>query len=84
MLLGTNALDAKQGLTDNDWEVVQVKRAMIESSSKVVSLAIAEKLNTVQRIRVCETKDIDVLITELDPESPELIPYKKNGLKLLL
>ncbi len=82
--LGTNALDAKQGLTDNDWEVVQVKRAMIESSSKVVSLAIAEKLNTVQRIRVCETKDIDVLVTELDPHSPELAPYKKNGIKILL
>lgn len=82
--LGTNALDAKQGLTDNDWEVVQVKRAMIESSSKVVSLAIAEKLNTVQRIRVCETKDIDVLITELDPQSPELAPYKKSGIKIHL
>ena len=82
--LGTNALDANQGLTDNDWDVVQVKRAMIESSSRVVSLAIAEKLNTVQRIRVCETKDIDVLITELDPDSPELIPYKNNGIKTLL
>ncbi|HMU73467.1 MAG TPA: DeoR family transcriptional regulator, partial [Ferruginibacter sp.] len=82
--LGTNALDANQGLTDNDWDVVQVKRAMIESSSRVVSLAIAEKLNTVQRIRVCETKDIDVLITELEPDSPELIPYKNNGIKTLL
>jgi len=82
--LGTNALDARQGLTDNDWEVVQVKRAMIESSSKVVSLSIAEKLNTVQRIRVCETRDIDVLVTELDPGSPELVPYTNNGLKLLL
>lgn len=80
--VGTNALDVEIGLTDNDWEVVQVKKAMIESSSKVVSLAISEKINTSQRIKVCETTDIDILITELEPESPLLDAYKKNGLKL--
>ncbi len=81
--VGTNALEAEHGLTDNDWEVVQVKKAMIESSAKVVSLAISEKINTTQRIKVCETKDIDVLITELDPSSPLLSPYKKLDLKIL-
>lgn len=81
--LGTNALDLEHGLTDNDWEVVQVKKAMIDSSAKVVSLAISEKINTVQPIRVCETKEIDVLVTELDAESKLLAPYKTNGLKLL-
>jgi DeoR/GlpR family transcriptional regulator of sugar metabolism len=80
--VGTNALDVERGLTDNDWEVVQVKKAMIESSSKVVSLAISEKINTSQRIKVCETADIDILITELEPESPLLDAYKKTGLKL--
>jgi DeoR/GlpR family transcriptional regulator of sugar metabolism len=81
--LGTNALDIEHGLTDNDWEVVQVKKAMIESSDKVVSLAISEKINTMQRIKVCEIKDIDILITELDEGSPVLCPYKKAGLEIL-
>lgn len=81
--VGTNALDFKQGLTDNDWEVVQVKKAMIETSSKVVSLAISEKINTIQPIKVCDTTDIDVLITELDPASALLAPYKKLGLQIL-
>jgi DeoR/GlpR family transcriptional regulator of sugar metabolism len=80
--VGTNALDFKQGLTDNDWEVVQVKKAMIETSSKVVSLAISEKINTIQPIKVCDTTDIDVLITELDPASALLAPYKKLGLQI--
>ena len=30
LFLGVNAIDAEQGITDNDWEVVQVKKAMIE------------------------------------------------------
>lgn len=81
--LGINALHTEYGLTDNDWEVVQVKKAMIETSAKVVSLSIAEKLNTSQRIKICGIKDIDVLITELDATSPMVEPYKKAGLEIL-
>lgn len=81
--VGTNALEVNSGLMDNDWEVVQVKKAMIEASAKVVSLVISEKLNTTQRIKVCDIKDIDVLITELDGVAPVLEPYKKAGLEIL-
>lgn len=72
--LGTNGIDAKEGITDSDWEVVQVKKAMIKSSAKVVILSIAEKLNSVQKMRVCGLRDINYLITELDklPESFDL------------
>src|SRR5690606_24201064 len=63
--LGTNAIDIENGVTDNDWEVVQLKKAMIESSRKVVCLAIAEKINTYQPIQICDLSKIDILITEL-------------------
>ena len=81
--VGTNAIEVEHGLTDNDWEVVQVKKAMIESSKKVVSLAISEKINTTQSIKVCNTKDIDVLITELENTSPLLLPYKQKNIEIL-
>jgi DeoR/GlpR family transcriptional regulator of sugar metabolism len=81
--VGTNAIAVDNGLTDNDWDVVQVKKAMIEASTKVVSLSISEKINTTQRIKVCETKDIDVLVTELDSDDALLKPYKKAGLQIL-
>ena len=82
-ILGTNALNTLNGLTDNDWDVVQVKKAMIESSDKVVSLSISEKLNTSQRIKVCDLKEIDILITELQPSHEMLVEYKKTGLEIL-
>jgi DeoR/GlpR family transcriptional regulator of sugar metabolism len=81
--LGTNAIDVEQGITDNDWEVVQLKKAMIESSKKVVCLSISEKVNTVQPIRVCSLKDIDMLITELPADNPLLKPYADAGLEIL-
>lgn len=81
--LGINAIDIENGLTDNDWDVVQVKKAMIESSAKVVALTISEKINTIQRIRVCNTDELDVLISELAPEEALFEPYKKAGLTIL-
>lgn len=81
--LGINALNVAEGITDNDWEVVQLKKAMIEASVKVVSLAISEKLNTSQRIKICDLNKINVLITELDEEAEVLKPYKMAGLEII-
>lgn len=81
--LGTNAIDIQSGVTDNDWEVVQLKKAMIESASKVVCLAIAEKINTYQPIQICPLNKIDILITELSPDDPLLKPYANAGIELL-
>ncbi|MBS1760757.1 MAG: DeoR/GlpR transcriptional regulator [Bacteroidetes bacterium] len=81
--LGTNAIDAEIGISDNDWEVVQLKKAMIESSKKIVSLTIAEKINTVQPIQICGLSDIDTLITELEPTNPLLKQYIDQGIEVL-
>lgn len=81
--LGTNAIDLKHGITDSDWEVVQLKRAMIESSQRVIGLSIAEKLNTIQPIHICEATKIDTLITELPADDPSLKPYSEAGIKIL-
>jgi len=80
--LGTNAIDIDQGITDNDWEVVQLKKAMIESSKKVVCLTISEKINSVQPIKVCGLNEIDMLVTELSPEDTLLKPYINAGVKV--
>lgn len=81
--LGTNAIDIQNGVSDNDWEVVQMKKAMIESARQVVCLSIAEKINTVQPIQICELNKIDILITELPPADPRLKPYADAGIQLL-
>jgi DeoR/GlpR family transcriptional regulator of sugar metabolism len=81
--LGVNAIDLEHGITDNDWDVVQVKNAMIEASSKTVVMSISEKLNSHHRIRVCGIDGIDILITELDPSHTMLDPFRLDGLTIL-
>jgi DeoR/GlpR family transcriptional regulator of sugar metabolism len=81
--LGTNSIDADKGITDLEWEVIEVKRAMIACAHKTVSLAISEKLNTIQRLQVCKMEEINTLITELYPEDPLLQSYKSKGITIL-
>lgn len=81
--LGTNAIDIEHGVSDNDWDIVQVKKAMIESAQKFVCLTIAEKLHSIQPLQICSITDIDILITELSPEDPLLVPYVEAGITVL-
>ncbi|MEX0636703.1 MAG: DeoR/GlpR family DNA-binding transcription regulator [Ferruginibacter sp.] len=82
-ILGINALNMEHGITDNDWDVVQLKQQMILSSQKVVCLTISEKINTLQPIHVCAANKIDILITELDHNNPLLQPYVEAGITVL-
>lgn len=81
--MGVNAIDIENGITDSDWDIVQLKQAMIESSSKVVALTISEKVNTTMRLKVCNVKDIDVLITELKPDDSLLKSYKRTEIEII-
>ncbi len=81
--IGTNGIDAKAGITESDWEVVTVKKAMIQASGKVVLCTIAEKLNSIQKIKVCDVSQIDLLITELDPLHDDLAPYWNTGVQII-
>jgi DeoR/GlpR family transcriptional regulator of sugar metabolism len=56
---------------------------MIKCAHKTVSLAIAEKLNTIQRLQVCRPEDIHMLITELEPEDPRSYAYREKGIPVL-
>lgn len=79
-IMGINSLDTQFGLSENDWEVVQLKKAMIKASKKTILIGISEKLNSQQKIKVANLEEIDILITELDPNDPLLAPYKQHGI----
>jgi len=81
--LGVNAIDAEAGLTDNDWEVVQVKRAMMQSAKKIVALTIAEKINSLQKIKIAGIEELDAMITDMDPADKIFDAYRQKGVQIL-
>ena len=81
--LGTGHLHPDHGLSEFDWDVVQLKRAMIRSSKKTISLTLSAKLNSKQQYKICDINAIDTLVTELDPFDDQLKDFRKSGIKIL-
>ncbi len=75
--LGTNGISTEEGLTDYDWEIVQVKKAIIKSSRKTAVMSIAEKLETNHKLQICKLNAIDYLLTELGPKDKKLGKYSE-------
>ncbi|ADY28578.1 MULTISPECIES: DeoR/GlpR family DNA-binding transcription regulator [Cellulophaga] len=81
--LGTHSIDLDEGLTEFDWEIVQMKKAMMQSSRKVIAPVISEKLNTKQRYKICDIQQIDMLVTELDSTNEKLVEFKNKNIEVL-
>jgi Transcriptional regulators of sugar metabolism len=82
-VIGANAFSVEAGLSDSDWEVVQVLKAMIRCAKKVAVVTISEKLNTIQRLKVCDLNSIHYLVTELPREDPRLNPYREQNITII-
>ena len=81
--IGTGYVDAMFGLTEFDWDIVQIKKAVIKASKKTVLLSISEKLNSQHRYKTCDINTINTMITELDPNNDLLSAFKNNDIKIL-
>jgi len=75
--MGTNGLSIEYGISDSDWEVVQIKKAMMKSAQKTVLVSISEKINSIHKMKVCDLKEISYLITDLAPSDDVLQNYAK-------
>ncbi len=82
-IIGTNSIDPENGLTDSDWETVQVKKAMMKAADKIVVFAISEKLDTSMQLKIASLDEIDFLVTELDATSTTLQQYQNKRMTIL-
>ncbi len=81
--IGTGYVDSLHGLTEFDWDVVQLKKAVIQASKKTILLCISEKLNSQHRFKTCDINAINTMITELQPENTLLNLFRNQDIRLL-
>ena len=81
--IGTGYVDSLHGLTEFDWDIVQVKKAVVNASKKAVLLCISEKLNSQHRYKTCDINAINTMITELDPSNNLLNLFRNHDIRLL-
>ncbi|WP_164701745.1 DeoR/GlpR family DNA-binding transcription regulator [Modestobacter sp. KNN46-3] len=65
------------GCTEPTAEEVEVKQAMAAVSAHVVLLADSTKLHLRSSVRSLELAQVDLLITELDPDDARLAPFRE-------
>ncbi|TCD11640.1 DeoR/GlpR transcriptional regulator [Pedobacter frigidisoli] len=82
-LMGTSAIHPEEGLTDTDWEINQLKKAMIACSKNTAVLCISEKLDITLRLKVCSIENISYLITELNKQDQLLNAYNTKEINIL-
>lgn len=81
--IGTGYVDSQYGLTEFDWDIVQLKKAVIKAAKKTVLLSISEKLNSKHRYKTCDINAINTMITELDAENRLLNSFRNHDIILL-
>ncbi|WP_369047846.1 DeoR/GlpR family DNA-binding transcription regulator [Tenacibaculum sp. UWU-22] len=79
--IGVSGFSLEQGITDEGYEVSLVKKAMINTAEHTIYMSTANKLNIRLNFEVCNLKDIDLAITNLEPTDPLLKPYVKAGVQ---
>jgi DeoR/GlpR family transcriptional regulator of sugar metabolism len=81
--LGICSIDIDLGLTGIDYEDSQVKRTMVERSKWVIALSTLEKIGTAEHYQICNSDEIDTIITDIDPGHPELAAFLKAGIEIV-
>ena len=64
--IGVDGVTSKQGLLNNSFEATSISRIMLKNSQTKVLLVDSSKFEIIGSIKLCDLKDIDVLITDKD------------------
>lgn len=80
--LGVSGLDVNAGLTETDWEVAHIKKAMISISNKTILLSTAAKLGIIQRYLIETPDNLDTIITDAPANDPRIEVFSKMGIEV--
>lgn len=80
--IGVRSIHHELGLTTLEMEEARVKRTIAEVSDRVVVMATRDKLGTVDHFKICDFKDIDLMITEPDTPEEALKAYRNMGVEI--
>ena len=83
VFLGVGGISAENGLTEFNLEDAQVKQSAIKASRRCIVLADASKLGKVAFATVAAADQIDVLITDAEPNNPVIVALEQLGVDVI-
>jgi len=84
LFLSASGISLDKGLTDPEWLDTSIKKAMIQSSRKVILLIDSHKFGLVSSRTFAAVKDVELIITDRNLDSQTIEQYKNAGMSLVL
>jgi DeoR/GlpR family transcriptional regulator of sugar metabolism len=81
-VIGVAAMDAEGGAMDADFDEAQIARAMIASARHVIVLAHGGKFGRRAAFRVCRLDEIDMLVSDREPDGPLAAALAEAGVEV--
>ena len=76
-------IDLERGVTEGNESVAQTKEVIMHASDRHFLAVDQSKFGTVGFSRVCDVRDIDVIITDVKPDDTWLDYCRRHGIEVL-
>ena len=81
-VLSCKGFDAEKGMTDGRETFAMLKKAFIRSAKKVILAVDHTKFNKISFVRLGELDDIDVVVTDVEPDERWKKLFEEKGIEL--
>jgi DeoR/GlpR family transcriptional regulator of sugar metabolism len=82
-ILGVDALDPRAGATAHHEGEASINHLMATRAEQVMIVADSSKLGQRAFARVCDTGEIDVIVTDRDAEPAVLTAFTERGIRVV-
>ncbi len=83
LFIGVNGIDAERGLTCYNSDEAEINRAMVRQAKRKIAVVDSSKFGVVAHWSICETQDVDVIITDTAISKIELKKFSKKGIQVI-
>lgn len=76
-------IDEKMGITDSNEKDSEMKQAIFSSADKKVLAIDSTKFDKISFVKVCDVRDVDIIVTDKAPSESWQTRLSENGVKLI-
>lgn len=81
--MGVAGVHAKRGFSDYHRDESSVKKAAIRSADRVIAVLDESKLGRVQLVNVAALQEVEVLVTNGEPDDPTVVAVREAGVNVI-
>ena len=82
LFVGADGIDAKAGVSCFDPEEAQLNSVMVKHARKKVVVVDHSKFGSVAGWRICQSSDLDILITDTGATDEMIAPFESMGIRV--